>query len=137
MSRKNVDVVRSAYEAWNAGDLDAAVEFLDPVIEWRMPPNFPEAGTYQGVDEVKSRLEEFLESWEDFQVEVEELIEAGDRVVALTRFRGRSKGVGLELTGVAVDAQVWTLSEGRVTHVWMYGGTEEALEAGGLSERPR
>jgi ketosteroid isomerase-like protein len=111
------------------------VEFLDPMIEWRMPPNFPEAGTYRGRDEVKSRLEEFLESWVEFRIEVEELIDAGDGVVALTRFKGRSKGVGLTLTGVAVDAQVWTLSEGKVVRVWMYGGTEDALAAAGLPQR--
>jgi ketosteroid isomerase-like protein len=108
MSRQNVEVVRRAYEAWNAGDLDAAAEFLDPVIEWRMPPNFPEAGTYQGIEEVKSRLEEFLESWEEFQVEVEELIETGDRVVALTRSRAEAKA-----SGWRSPALPWTLRFGR------------------------
>jgi ketosteroid isomerase-like protein len=41
MSRQNVEVVRKAYEAWNAGDLDAAAEFRDPVVEWPVTPNFP------------------------------------------------------------------------------------------------
>jgi ketosteroid isomerase-like protein len=136
MASTNVAIVRRAYEAWNAGDIAAATEVLDPSVEWRMPPNFPEADTYRGIEEVTSRLTEFLEQWEEFVVEIEELLEAGDDVVALTRFKGRSKKVGLALTGVSVDAQVWTLRDGRVTRVWMYGGTEDALEAAGLATRP-
>ena len=136
MSRENIEVVRRAYEAWNAGDFDAAAELLDPGVEWRMHPSIPETGTYQGIDEVSRRLEDFMQSWEEFRVEVEELIDAGDRVVALTRFSGKSKGLGLELSGAAVDAQVWTFRDRRVIQVWMYSGTAEALEAVGLPDAP-
>ena len=133
MAGQNVEVVRKAYEAWNLRDLEAATAPLDASVEWRMPPTFPEAGTYHGVDEVRARLGEFLDSWEDFVVEIEALLEAGDDVVALTRFKGRIQA-GLALMNPAVDAQIWTVRDGRVTRVWMCGGTEEALRAAGLAE---
>jgi uncharacterized protein len=134
MSRENVELVRRAYEAWNRGDFDAAAEYLDPEIEWRTPPNIPEAGTWHGRDEVGERVAAFLESWEELHAGVEELIDAGDRVVALVRFSGRGRGTGLAVEGTSVDATVWTLREGKAVRIEMYGGTAEALEAVGLRE---
>jgi ketosteroid isomerase-like protein len=134
MSQENVEIVRRALEAWERSDLKAAADLLDPEVEWRMPPNIPEAGTYRGRDEVIRRLEEFLEAWDDLAVTVEELIDAGDRVVALVRYSGQGRGSGIEIGGVSTDAQVWTLRDGKALRVELYGGTADALEAAGLSE---
>jgi uncharacterized protein len=131
MARGDVEVVRSAYEAWNRGDLEAAAELLSPDIEWRLPANLPDPETWRGSEEVREGLARFLGSWEDLQVDVQELIDAGERVVALVRFRGRAALTGLALEGAAVDAQIWTLRDGKAVRVEMYGGTEEALEAVG------
>ena len=43
--------LRAAYAAFNRGDIDAAVLFLDPQVEWIEPAEFPGGGTYHGVDE--------------------------------------------------------------------------------------
>jgi ketosteroid isomerase-like protein len=81
------------------------------------------------------RVEEFLEAWDDLAVTVEELVDAGgDRVVALVRYSGRGRESGIEISGVATDAQVWTVRDGKALRVELYGGTAEALEAAGLSE---
>jgi ketosteroid isomerase-like protein len=74
------------------------------------------------------------ESWEELVADVHELIDVGERVVALVRFRGRSATTGMALDGVSVDGQVWTFRAGRVVSVEMYSGTEAALRAVGLSE---
>jgi ketosteroid isomerase-like protein len=116
MSQENVELVRRAYDAWNAGNFDAASELLSPEMEWQMPPNLPESDTWRS------------------KAEVQDLIDAGDRVVALVRFRGRSAVTELELQGVSVDAAVWTVRDGKLAKVEMYGGTEAALEAVGLRE---
>jgi uncharacterized protein len=133
MSQENVEIVRRALEAWERSDLKAA-DLLDAEVEWRMPPNIPEAGTYRGRDEVMRRLEEFLEAWDDLAVTVEELIDAGDRVVALVRYSGQGRGSGIEIGGVTTDAQVWTLRDGKALRVELYGGTADALQAAGLSD---
>ena len=134
MSQENVELVRRAYEAWNAGNFDAASELLSPEMEWQMPPNLPESDTWRSKAEVQRGLEDFMESWKELRAEVQELIDAGDRVVALVRFRGRSAVTELELQGVSVDAAVWTVRDGKLAKVEMYGGTEAALEAVGLRE---
>jgi ketosteroid isomerase-like protein len=134
MSRENLEVVRRAYEAWNRRDVDEAAELLAPDIEWQMPPNLPDAETWRSSDEVTRGLETFLESWTELRVEVHELIDAGDRVVALVRYSGQAALTGLEVEGAGVDAAVWTLRDGRATKVQMYGGTDEALAAVGLRQ---
>jgi ketosteroid isomerase-like protein len=134
MSEENVEIVRRALEAWRRGGRKAVADLLDPEIEWRMPPNLPEAGTYRGRADVVRRLEEFLEAWDDLTVTVEELVDAGDRVVALVRYSGRGRESGIEIAGMTTDAQVWTLRNGKVLRVELYGGTAAALEAVGLSE---
>src|SRR5262245_10301848 len=134
MSQENVEVVRHALEAWGRGDREAAADLLDPEVEWRMPPNIPEAGTYRGRDEVVQRLDEFLDAWDALAVTVEKLMDAGDRVVALVRYSGRGRESGIEIGGVSTDAQVWTLRDGKALKVELYAGTADALEAAGLTE---
>src|ERR1700716_4577042 len=131
MSRENVEVVRRAYEAWNRRDFDEAAELLAPDVELQMPPNLPDVETWRSSDEVTRGLEAFLESWTELRVEVHELIDAGDRVVALVHYRGQAALTGLAVEGAGVDAAVWTLRDGRAIKGQMYGGTDEALAAAG------
>ena len=129
MSRDNVEIVRRAFEAWNSGDPEAAIELLDPDVEWRLPPNFPDADGWHGRDAVVEGLANVTGSWDEFRVDVQELIDAGDRVVALVRFHGRAAITGLDLGGVSVDAQIWTLRDGKAVEVQMYNGSSDALRA--------
>jgi ketosteroid isomerase-like protein len=61
---------------------------------------------------------------------VDALHDAGERVVALLRQRGRSKATGLPVEMSL--AQVWTLRDGKQTRMDMYSDRSEALEAAGL-----
>ena len=135
MSSANVELVRSVYEAWNRQDLDAALEPFDPDAEWRMPPNFPESGTLRGLGAIREGAASLLDLFGRFEADVEELIDAGDRVVALVRYRGEARTPGLEVAGSAVDGSVWTLREGKVVSVVMHAGTEAALEAADLAPK--
>ena len=134
MPESNVEIVRRAYEAWNRGDFDAAAAVLDPEIEWQMPANIPDAGTYRGPEEVRRRLEEFLEVWDEFTVTVEELIDEGNRVIARIRYGGLGSGSGIEVQGASADTHVWTLRGGRAVRLEMRGGTEGVVEGGADSE---
>jgi ketosteroid isomerase-like protein len=124
----NSALVREAYAAFNRGDFDAAVELLDPQVEWQLPPNVPDTGTLRGLDQVRDGLGNFLESWQSFRADVKDVVAAGDRVVVLVRFGGQST-TGLELEGSGVDAHLWTLRDGKAVKVQMFSGTSEALSA--------
>ena len=127
---ENAELIRRGYEAWNRGDVEGVLEFLHPEIEWRGYTHIPESGTLAGRDQVRAWLERFLEAWEELDIELTDLIEGGDRIVALVRFRALGKGSGVRVEG-GVDGHVWTVRDGRAVAVELYQGTREALEAVG------
>jgi uncharacterized protein len=127
MSAENVEIVRGAYEAFNEGDPEAAAALLDPEVEWTLPAHFPDAETWRGRERVVEGLATLAGAWESIHIEVKELIDAGERVVALVHIQGRAALTGLDLGGMGVDAHVWTLRDGRAVAVRMHGGTAEAL----------
>jgi ketosteroid isomerase-like protein len=136
VSDPDVEIVRSAYAAFNRGDLEAGARLFDASIEWRTPPNLPEAGTWRGEAEVRRGLRELAEPWDELQADVQDLIPAGEgRVLALVRFSARGRGTGLDVRGAGVDSAVWTLRDGRVVSVEMHSGTAAGFEAVGLEDR--
>ena len=71
-------------------------------------------------------------AWDDWELEVDALHDAGDKVVALVRQHGRSKTAG---TAVEMSfAQIWTLRDGKQTRMTCTP-TEMALEAAGLRDQ--
>jgi ketosteroid isomerase-like protein len=61
----------------------------------------------------------------------EEFLQAGDKVVAVMRQRGRSKTSGMHAD--MSFAQVWTVRDGLIMRMQMYADPQEALEAVGLA----
>jgi ketosteroid isomerase-like protein len=125
MSAQNVEIVRRAYEAWNSDDPESAIDLLDPQVRWSLPQHFPDAETWQGRERVVEGLTAMAGAWESLRIDVHELIDEGDRVVARVRFQGRSAITGLALEGAGIDRQVWTLRDGLVVEVEMLGGSPE------------
>ena len=124
-----MEIVRRAYEAFNINDPDAAIGLLDPDVEWTLPAHFPDAETWRGRDRVVEGLRSMAASFDSLNLEVHELIDAGDRVVALVHIQGRAAVTGLDLSGMGVDGHIWTLRDGLAVSVHMYGGTDEALKS--------
>jgi ketosteroid isomerase-like protein len=132
MSDQNVEIVRQGYEAFNRRDLDAVLAGMHPDVEWHVPDILPEPDTYHGPEGVRRFWEGWMESFDDFTVEVTELVDCGERVVAMTRVGGRVRGSGSTLH-TPTYAQVWTFRDGQVVRVEMFPSKEEALEAGGAA----
>jgi ketosteroid isomerase-like protein len=70
--------------------------------------------------------------FDNLRLEPEELIDAGDRVVAVQRLSGRAKGSGIETE--LRFAVVYTISGGKIVRGREYMTREQALEAIGLDE---
>jgi len=84
-------------------------------------------------------ITDFFDTWAglygEFRVEAEEIVEAGDQVVALERHSAR--GVkGSEAEGMVGHsfACLYTFRDGKVSQVKEYATREQALEAAGLRE---
>jgi ketosteroid isomerase-like protein len=131
MSAENVEVVRRGYELFlETGDVSE--EIVAPGFVWDMSTfrSWPERQTYEGIDGARQFLADWTSAWDDWRLEVRELIDAGDEVVAILHQSGISKTTGLR---VDMDfAQLWTVDEGRETYMRMYADPDEALRAAGL-----
>jgi ketosteroid isomerase-like protein len=74
----------------------------------------------------------WFEAFEHADFDLEDIVDAGDDVVAFIRISGRGRESGL-----VVDQRipcVWTVRDRRVVRVRGYRNEADALEAAGLSE---
>jgi ketosteroid isomerase-like protein len=131
VSEENVAVVRRGYEEFRRRG-SIVHELVSPEFVWDMSHfhGWPEQQVYEGVKGAEHFIEEWTSAWDDWDLGIEELHDAGDKVVAVHRQRGRSKS-----TGLPVDmsfAMVWTLRNGKETRMDMYSDVGEALRAVGL-----
>jgi len=131
MSRENVEVMRAAYEAWNAGDAGALRALHHPEVIARYPQHWPEPGPFVGREAVMRQLEQLRATWDDSAAEaVTDFIDAGDRVVARFIWRGTGRGPAFALGGAAV----YTMRKGKIFGIEDFTDHAEALEAVGLRE---
>ena len=130
MSSANLDFVRSIWAPWEHGDFSSA-EWAHPEIE-SVYADGPSPGRWTGHFQEGSR--DFVGAWKDFRVEPEEFRELdGERVLVLTRFSGRGKRSGLELSKMgAKGAHVFHVRDGKVINRVFYMDRERALADLGL-----
>jgi ketosteroid isomerase-like protein len=92
MSRENVEIVRSAWEAWSQGDIDALFDFYDPANEWDMTHSLvPDMGVYHGHEGVRDFFREWWAFFAEYDAEPEEFIDADESVVVRARHGGRGR----------------------------------------------
>lgn len=132
MSTGNAEIVRSMYASFAVGDVPGVLGKFDPNIVWNEAENFPYAdkNPYIGPAAVLEGLFMRLATeWDGWKVEVGELLDAGDTVVALGRYKATRKG-----TGAKLDAQfvhVWKFSGGKAVKFQQYADTAQAQKVYG------
>jgi ketosteroid isomerase-like protein len=125
----------AAFQSVDVGNLerrlDEVREIFDPEVEWvAAPHSLLSSEEYRGYGGVRRFWTQFLSAWDEYDVQVEELIDAGDQVVAVMRLSGRTN----ELEVDEARSSVLTLREGRIVRIEPFASRDEALEAAGLSE---
>jgi ketosteroid isomerase-like protein len=130
MSQENVEIVRRSYEHFEAtGEIRAHADLIWDVSNL----GWPDQQVYTGCEGAMQFNAEWAAAWDDWELEAQDYIDTGERVVVILNQRGRSKA-----TGIPVEmrfAQVWTLRDGQGMRTQLYASVEEALEAAGLSEQ--
>ena len=108
-------------------------ERLHPDVEWHTAKDLPDSGTHRGVEGVAKLFSEWAASFENFQAEIDEIIDGGDEmVIVVARLHGRLKGSSEEV--VLPETHVWKLRDGKAFEIREYRTKTEALEAAGLEE---
>jgi ketosteroid isomerase-like protein len=141
MSRENVENLRAfvetwvpeawTMEAWQRGELD--VSLLDPDIIYEDTILPDRAGEiYRGHEGVVRSTERLFDVAEWMVVDLEQILEAGDRVVSIHRVRAKARYTGIEFE--MRMAYVWTFRDGKVIHYRSFRDPQRAIEAASLPE---
>jgi ketosteroid isomerase-like protein len=120
-----VEALRRLFERMNAGDIGDIGDCLHPDAELHQPPELPDTDSYYGRDEVIRGTRLWLEGWEGFSFEPEEITEAGEYVLVRIRLSGRGKGSGIDSTTRLHHA--WTFRDGLPCRCVIRGTPEAAL----------
>jgi len=122
-------------DAYNRRDVDGLfAELATPDFEYY--PGIVRAldgGGYRGREGVDRFAADTRENWAELQSIAEEFRDLGDRVLVLSRLKGRGKGSGLP-----VDQPFATILDFRGDRIWrsrVYLDRAEGLRAAGLSEQ--
>jgi ketosteroid isomerase-like protein len=135
MSKENVEAFKRGLEAGNRGDVETLLEELDPEVEWHSALHAllgGEATVFRGHDGVREMLRDLNEAFGEIRIEISEIRDLGDRLVAI----GRNRAVG-KASGTETDtpfALVTEIKNGKTISVRGYLDPAEALEAAGLRE---
>ena len=132
MSQGNVEIVCRIYASWARGDFRAGVELYDPNVLLVLRPEFPDAGTYRGLEEIQRYMRDFLADLERAAIVGEEFLDAGESVVV--RVNQQATGSESGATVAIRYYQAWTFRGGSVIRIESIREREEALEAVGLGE---
>ena len=104
--------------------------FCHPDVEWTAPED---GTTFRGRDGVRRRLEQWLESFDEYRYEVERIIDCGgDEVLVVATEVGRGKMSGAEVR--TTNYELITVQEGMIVRVREFYDEARALETAGLSE---
>jgi ketosteroid isomerase-like protein len=133
MSRENVEVVKASYDAFARGGLDRYMEHFTDDVEYRQVLGEMAGEPRHGKDAVRAWLQDWIDMFDGFWMELVELIDAGGvTVFTAERFGGRAR-----ISGVETDQANWTvftIRNGKIARGHEYPTREQALEAAGLRE---
>jgi ketosteroid isomerase-like protein len=142
MSRENVEFLEGLFAGAGAmvegkqAFLDALPDLIpeicDPDIEWEEDPRRADRRTYRGHAGVRESFERWLENFEEYEIEVERMVDCGDKVLVYAREEGRGSR-----SGAIISQPIYTVCTFRNRKLARYQEFYEerdALKAAGLSE---
>jgi ketosteroid isomerase-like protein len=135
MSPGNVEIAARFYEPTTSkAELLAAMPrtmaFCHPEVEWTVPED---GTTYRGREGVRQRLEEWLESFNEYRYDVQRIIDCGgDEVLVEAAEVGRGAMSGAKVR--STNYELLTIRDGMIMRIREFYDEGDALEAAGLSE---
>ena len=134
MSAENVAVIKAMYDGFTGGDVPGVLGRMSPSIVWNEAENFPYAdrNPYHGPDAVLHGVfARLLGEWDGFAVQIDELVDGGDTIVAFGRYVGANKQTGKSMH--AQCAHVWRLKDGKAVQFQQYADTLQVARAAGTA----
>jgi ketosteroid isomerase-like protein len=140
MSQENVEFVAGVFDAVDGMDKetllaalpDLVPQLCDPDVEWIEDPSRADSRTYRGHAGVIESWRQWLETFKEWEVEIERITDCGDDVFVAMREHGT--GALSEAPVGAANYAVITVRDGTVRRYREFYDEATALEAAGLRE---
>jgi len=133
MSRENVEIVRGVIEGWNQAGAEGVVGLLSPDWVGYPFPEWPTESVYRGREGFAELADEWTETFDHVEWEIERLIDDDDVVVALSNLKARVRGAGIPIS-MPVGGVFTSFADGMVGKITFFMTWGETLEAAGLRE---
>jgi ketosteroid isomerase-like protein len=137
MSQENVEIVRKVFDAVARRDTAAVLALYDPevVVDGSHSELAGLLGrsVWRGHEGLRSFDREWREVFENVETECDELIDAGEQVISVSKYHVRGRA-GIEVSGSARGG-IWTIRDGKVSRLMWFDTRDDAIEAAGLSEQ--
>ena len=140
MSQENLEIVKGMYAA--AGGLDTADllaalpamirELCHEDIEWIDDPARVDSQRHVGHDGVLKSFERLVEDFDQYGFELEEAVECGEKVFAVTREKARGAASGIPVE--TAQYQVFTFRDGKLARFEEFHDRESAEGDAGLRD---
>ncbi len=128
--QENLRIVQEGYAAFGRGDIAAALSNYADDVDWLMPGSpdiFPYAGRRRGVEQVAQFYSTFAQTEEVEQMDLQDFIAQGDKVLVFGRYKGRVKSTGRSYTKDFIH--VATLRGGKVVKFREYVASDDMYAA--------
>jgi ketosteroid isomerase-like protein len=132
VSKENLETTRRAIEAGNRGDIDGIMAEYGPDPMMRMPREGPNPGTHQGREAIRRFFEDFYGEWEEFVIDIVDLIEGDQQVIGTVHWRGFSRRYGIEVS--QPGAFIYSFDGGKISGVSFFQTKVQALRAAELAQ---
>lgn len=134
MAKSSRELVEGIYAAFATGDMESFGAALAPDVVWNEAENYPYAdrNPYRGFQQiVEGVFARTAEDFDGFAAAMNDIVDGGDRVVAMGRYSGTCKRTGKPLDVQA--AHVWTVEKGKVVRFQQYIDTLGTARAMGTA----
>jgi ketosteroid isomerase-like protein len=131
MSRERVEAILRAYEAINRGAPEESGLSLSADFEFLPPPMLPDTDVVRGGESLIAFLRGWGETFEDFRLEIEETIDAGDHVVVMAALRGKGRDSGADVHTPTFPI-IWTFVGDQVVRMEAQPTRATAMEKLGI-----
>jgi ketosteroid isomerase-like protein len=134
VSRENVERLRRSNAAFNLRDYDGVFADYRADVEWRDLQHAPDAPeSLCGTSALRDYWAQWQDAFDELTAEIEEYIDAGDFVLALTHWRAQGRDSGLVIDQRTVD--VYEFADGKILRATVgYADKATALHAVGREE---
>ena len=123
----SLELVKIALQAYGNGDCEIALALAAPLIRWDERASRPDGDLVWGHDDVQRAMRRYLDGWEQYRFEIEDIAEVGPgKVVGICRERGKSQN------GAPVDRRfgaLWVVEDSKIVSWVSYLSPKEAVRA--------